>query len=338
MTSIELVSSKKFQAHKQAVVDLVVLNANLLASSGLDDSIRIWDISSAEEVDTLEYPTGWCGGLTRTSDGKLVVAYINERMKIWDPSSRQVAIWDAIEHERFSKVTTLRDGRIVAAEDGGNVSIINPDKGTLEVKLECYDDLVGYRGDIWVGGLSELKDGRLATSCDCFDDTFLWDLAVVEDAKKLAEQFGIVQGLTLLPRGLVAGHDKHENFIALKQQAKPLPDRLHAPRVSEFVALDNGEIAAVEQQNHIGIYEAVGRTKRIDKRAHDENIAAVTKCSSGLLATACIGNSVRIWDVSTFEELARYKLEARATCLSVLPTGELMAGDDRGQIHVLGVH
>jgi WD40 repeat protein len=56
-----------------------------LASGGADNSIKIWDVSSARELRPLAGHTGWVKALAVSRDGKWLASGSNDRsVRVWD--------------------------------------------------------------------------------------------------------------------------------------------------------------------------------------------------------------------------------------------------------------
>jgi WD40 repeat protein len=55
----------------------------------------------------------------------------------------------------------------------------------------------------------------------------------------------------------------------------------------------------------------------------------------GRLVSGADDKTIRVWDLSTLREITRLEVDAAVPCLSVLPDGRLVAGDQMGRLHWL---
>ena len=66
-------------------------------------------------------------------------------------------------------------------------------------------------------------------------------------------------------------------------------------------------------------------------------VHALAVLATGNLASGSGDNTVRVWDPATCAEIVRLEVDAPVHCLAALPNGRLVAGDSRGQLHLLEV-
>jgi WD40 repeat protein len=62
-----------------------------LASGGFDYTVRIWDASTGELLQTLDQPSNWTFGVSWSDDGsKIAAASVDHKVRIWDVASEQL--------------------------------------------------------------------------------------------------------------------------------------------------------------------------------------------------------------------------------------------------------
>ena len=77
-----------------------------LASGSLDDTVRLWDVSTGEHLQTFEGHTGWGRSVTFSPDGTtLASASEDDTMLLWD--LRRATTWGGIKHVRVDGTRQL---------------------------------------------------------------------------------------------------------------------------------------------------------------------------------------------------------------------------------------
>ena len=64
---------------------------------------------------------------------------------------------------------------------------------------------------------------------------------------------------------------------------------------------------------------------------------ALALLPDGRLASGSWDNTVRLWDMNTGAEITRLEVDAAVFCLTALPEGGLVAGDNSGRLHWLEI-
>lgn len=93
-------------------------DGKLLASSSHDERIRLWDVTTGEQIRTIRVNHANCHSLSFSPDGRLLAAaYLDDRVGIWYVKTGELAI-DLPKHEgRVVDVAFSPDGETIASSD-----------------------------------------------------------------------------------------------------------------------------------------------------------------------------------------------------------------------------
>ena len=91
-----------------------------LASSSEDQTIRIWDMSSAECVSVLPDPDH-CGAVAWSPDSKTLAA-AGKRIRLWNTDTAESRVF-AEANESFSSISWSKDGQKLAATSSASLTV-----------------------------------------------------------------------------------------------------------------------------------------------------------------------------------------------------------------------
>lgn len=100
--------------HKDIINDLAISHqGRLLATSSWDNTVKLWDVRTGRELDTLRgQMVGFTSVAFTPDDSRLVAGAWDGSVSLWDTSNRQlVATWKA--HQRHSLVSFADAGRVL---------------------------------------------------------------------------------------------------------------------------------------------------------------------------------------------------------------------------------
>ena len=277
-----------------------------LATASWDRTVRLWDVGTGS-ADVIA-GHGYLSSMALSPDGATVggagVNQPNNPVYLWDVATQtQIAI---LEHE--SEVKTLSfspDGTTLACGSWDN-SITLWDMMTREriaTLGQVFDSKTPSISGAWINSLSFSSDGSKLASGSSDRTVKLWDLAT---RKRLA----------------TLGHTSTISAVAFSRDGTALAS-----------GLENGQVELwdVETGTRIGTLGSVGL-------AGSRSITSVTFSPSGAIL-ASGSRVVRLWDVSTTEEVASLVPHERAGASAVAfsPDGTLLASSASRIIRVWDV-
>jgi WD40 repeat protein len=168
-------------------------DGSILASAG-GHRPRLWNVTSGEQIATLESHSFGASSLALSPDGKtLATAGVNE-LKLWDVASGKLRFRLEGIHGHTYALTFTPDGRSLIS--GGNNCHARPGNGQQSVELNVWDVASGERRAYFPGKLPTIRslavspDGKTLATGSWKDNIYLWELSAARPISKVAEKAG----------------------------------------------------------------------------------------------------------------------------------------------------
>ncbi len=202
----------EFQAHSEGVSCLAISpDGQILASGSYDDTIKLWRLSTGEEISTLTGHSDDVESVAFHPDGEILASGSYDRtIKLWQLSTGK-------------KIRTLRghseDIESVAFSPNGQILTSGGDDNEIKLwQLSTGNELHTLRGHserVWSVAFS--ADGQMLASGSGDNTIKLWHLATGQEVKTLWGHSGYVSAVAFCADGeiLVSGSD--DNTIKLWQ-------------------------------------------------------------------------------------------------------------------------
>lgn len=192
-------STKVFKGHSNGVMCLQ-FDDNILATGSYDATIKIWDIETGEELQTLRGHTSGIRAL-QFDDMKLISGSLDKTLKVWN--WRTGECMSTYQGHTEGIITLHFDGNILASGSvDKTVKIWNfEDKSTFSLK--------GHKD--WVNAVKvDIKSRTvLSASDDC--TVRLWDLDTKSVMRTFEGHVGQVQQVLPMPEDYEPEEDNHEH-------------------------------------------------------------------------------------------------------------------------------
>jgi WD40 repeat protein len=332
-----------FEGHTAPVCSLAFSpDGRLLASASNDATVRLWDPTTGQAVKTLRgqrtaLSSVACFGVHSTvafsPDGKaLATGGGDGTVRLWDTATKQVSALLRGHKAAVMAVAFTPDGR----------SLVSGDQvGTLK----RWDVAAGPGPDALIGHKAALSsvawspDGNTLAVADTYDHTVkLWDMASRRQVAVLKGHTGPVWYVTFAPGGqtLATSDDHKVRLWDVTSQEK----RIDFPQDGGECMADfspDGKLLAVSG-NGTG-------TARIWDLASRREVVQLAPgypakfSPDGRLLAGCGGDTVRLWDVGTWQQVAtlRGRTDA-AVSLAFAPDSRTLAvGEAEGTLRLWDV-
>ncbi|MDQ7027708.1 MAG: hypothetical protein Q9P44_19370 [Anaerolineae bacterium] len=286
------------------VTDLAFTDdGNTLFSTGLDDVLRQWDVSTGEQISTFEANLR-LQDMAITDDGQWVTAggspstaqFRVGTLRVWDATSGDVvAEWTDLPSAVYNSAFNA-DGSLIVARVGNDLTVWDVTTGDMRFTIAGQDAfyvksvfsedgtvMVSHRSDRVIE-LWNVQDGSRITTLDA--DDLLMDLTIEHDGQTINIE-SIVSSLWIgalnnetMP-AFSNGHDERVNYVAFS------PDKA---RIASGGLDDSVIIWDVNTGENLG--RLTGFASPFGQLSHHPN--------GTVLATAVTEDEVvQVWDIAT---------------------------------------
>ncbi len=202
----------KFKAHSEGVSCLAISpDGQILASGSYDDTIKLWQLSTGEEIATLVGHSDDVESVAFHPDGEILASGSYDRtIKLWQLSTGKNIRTLSGNSEDIESVAFSPNGQILAS--GGDDNTIKLWQLTTGNELHS---LRGHSETVWSVAFS--ADGQMLASGSSDNTIKLWHLATGQEVKTLWGHSGYVSKVAFCADGemLVSGSD--DNTIKVWQ-------------------------------------------------------------------------------------------------------------------------
>ena len=270
-----------------ASVNAVAAQANLLASTSDDKSIRLWQL-----------PNGTACGefLGHTGAVKAVAFYPHHPILASGSQDRSIKLWDC-QTEQVIQTLVGHSGTVNALAFSPDAEILASGSSDKTVKFwrtgECFATLNGHR--LAVNAIAFSPDGREIASASTDSTVRIWNL----EGKCLQSLTGhtqAVRAIAFSPSGLLAsGGDGPIRLWHLDQgNSRLLPG--HPWAVSALLFSSDGQyLISASWDKTIKIWQVETGEELCALTGHTDSITSIT-LADGLLASSSKDKTVKLWD------------------------------------------
>lgn len=280
-----------------------------LASGSTDQSVALWDLGKKGPPRLLRGHVRWVQAVAFSPAGDVVASGSFDRsVRLWDAKTGRLKHLFAAEGHWIWAVAFQPDGGMLAAGSAdGSIYLWELDDRQFAGVLS------GPRSG--VRSLAYSADGTRLVAGD--DEGMLhgWETATKAHLWSLAAQVGRIQSVAHHPSAAqvaVAGAGGVAIWdVAGDATGGKLALRLPAAAATCAAYSEDGEVLAVGgEDGKVSLWPAARGERRREWRAHRGALAALAfRPGTRLLATASLGNDIRLWDVESGKEVSVLRLD-----------------------------
>ncbi|MFL5341926.1 MAG: WD40 repeat domain-containing protein, partial [Gemmataceae bacterium] len=233
-------------------------DGKLIAASGLDRSIRLWDAETGAEVRTLEGHSQTAWEAYFTPDGHTLISIGEDStIRFWNVSNGKEIGQLAGHPGPVWSMAITADGRLLAT-GGSDGSIRVWDLTTGRLRRACEGQ---HNGGVWPLAFS--PDGRTLASGGWQDNkVYLWEVATGKKRRQVPHPTGS-KSMVFLPDGctlVTAGNDQTIRFWCLLGGAEKEPLEGHKGAVNALALSPDGQtLISASADNTVRAWSLKGR-------------------------------------------------------------------------------
>ncbi|MBN1991084.1 MAG: HAMP domain-containing protein [Anaerolineae bacterium] len=291
-----------------------------LATGGIDQTVRLWDVATGQEVNRLIHPDA-VGGVSFSPDGQLLATIGGDLVvRMWETASgREVA--QMVHQDDLNDLDFSPDGQWLAtATPGGEVVIWETATGrqvlTVSEDLEYVNDLEFSPDGQWLATASDDGLGRL------------WNPATGQEVISL-EHDGWVTVITFSPDSELVTTVSEDNAVRIWEAAtgRLLAELPHDGWASDAVFSPDGQRLATASADRMVRVWDVATGQEIIRLEHDKPVPVVLFSPTGrqLLAFETDTSWANLWDLNTQSLIAELSHDAILDDFDFSPDGEYVA-------------
>ncbi|MBI1916106.1 MAG: WD40 repeat domain-containing protein [Planctomycetes bacterium] len=281
-----------FEGHTDAVLCVALSpDGRLALSGGQDDTVRLWDVKTARQLQCLEGHTGAVRGVAFSPDGRRALSCGDDRsVRLWDLRGTR----DSGSGKELRRLTGHVDRvRCLTFSPNGRHALSGGDDRTLRlwdvekgVSLRTFS---GYNRPVMC--VCVAPDGRRAVSGDAGGEVRVWDLASGRELANWEAHRKGVRCVAFSPDGrrVLSGGDDRTARLWDAANGKPL---------RAFEGHENPVLFVAFSVDGRTVYSVAGQSETPE-------------------------NFLRAWDVEKGKEVIRLGGEARVWCAALAVDGSL---------------
>ncbi|EGJ34960.1 MULTISPECIES: caspase family protein [Moorena] len=277
-----------------------------LASGSDDNTIKLWNLETGEEIRTLIGHTETVHSVSFSRDGQtLASGSYDNTIKLWDPKTGKV-IRTLIGHtEVVRSVSFSRDGQTLASgSDDNTIKLWNLETG------KTIRTLIGHTETVM--SVSFSRDGQTLASGSTDNTIKLWDPKTGEVIRTLIGHTGRVNSVSFSRDGQTLASESDDHTIKLWNletgaEIHTLQGHDHFFRSVSF-SRDGQTLASGGSDHIIKLWDP--KTGEVIRTliGHNDDVMSVSFSPDGqTLASGSDDNTIKLWNLETRREIRTLK-------------------------------
>ena len=292
-------NERTLKGHTHRVMGCAVTpDGRRLVSASWDNTLKVWDLVSGQQVATLEGHGAGVNGCAVTADGRHVVSASRDNtLKVWDLElGQQVATLGSHGDSVKSCVVTPDGRRVVSASGDCSLKVWDLESGQQVATLQGHGSVVT--------SCAVTPDGRrvVSTSDDC--TLRMWDLETGQQVAMLEGHGGGVNGCAVTPDGqfMVSAFDGRTLTVWDLETGRQVATlEGHKQWVNDCVVTPDGRrVVSASDDRTLKVWdlESGQQVASLEGHAHGVTGCAVTPDGRHVVS-ASRDNTLKVWDLES---------------------------------------
>ncbi len=319
------ITGKTFSAegHYDSVTAVAITpNGKQLISGSKDNTIRIWDIETGENTNTLKGHEGWIQAVTVTPNGDQVISGSTDgTVCIWDiKTGGKLKTLKGHKTAVYALDVSLNGKQIVSGSDDGIIRIWDIDNSDNNKILN------GHWGS--VRAITIIPNKKQVVSGSADGTIRIWDMETGESIRTLG-QYGVsIYAIALSPNGkqIVSGSNDGFVYIWDIETGKILKtSERHKKAVDTVAVTSNGEqIVSGSKDCIIHVWDiTTGKKLKTMSGQKSEVYAVALTPNRKQVVSGLKDGTIRIWDLKTNKILRTLERHERTVyTVALTPNGK----------------
>ena len=294
-------------------------NGQRIASSGEDNTIKVWDAATGMEVMTISGHRSPIRSVVFSPDGKEIVSGSSDKaIKVWDGATGDERMTLHGHENVVESVSFSPAGRRIFSRSRNSIKVWDAATG---------HELTTFHGHVdGIFSMALSPDGERIVSDGWDGAVKVWDAVTGDELKTLNGHEGNVYSVAFSPDGkrIVSGsHDKTVRVWDAVTGAEMMTLRGHEGYV-HCVALspDGKQIISGSMDNTARVWDATTGVEVMTLRGHSDRIQSVAFSVDGRrIISASFDGTVKLWDATIDREVTTLHADKHVCSVAVSPDG-----------------
>ena len=303
-----------------------------LASTLWENTIKIWDVTTGDNVATLTGHLDSVNSVSFSPDGKLLASVSKDcTIKLWDVAMDKAKIthWaftNPASKSLRSYVSCVKfspDGRTIASESQDGIELWDIVSGKEKLTFKGTP--------VPVFSVSFSPDGKLLASASQNNAIKLWDITAGKEKNSFTGHKGYITSVSFSPDGKLLASASEDKTIKLwdvvvGNEVRTLTGHTKVVTSIDF-SPDGKLLASASEDDTIKLWDVVVGNEKITFAGHKGRVTSLNFSPNGkLLASASEDDTIKLWDVVTGNEKITLRGEMRrVTSVRFSPDGKILA-------------
>ncbi len=306
-----------------------------IISGGRDQTVKIWDAESGQELRTLKGHENWVVSVAISPDGQRIISGSwDETVKIWDAESGEELRTLRGHEGQVNSVAISPDGqRVISGGDDMTIRIWDAESGEVVRTLRGHEDKVF--------SVAIRPDGQRIISGSQDQTIKIWDAESGEEVRTLRGHKSWVMTVAISPDGerIVSG-DGDNCTIKIwdaesGEEVRTL--RGHKSWVLSVTFSPDGQRIVSSGDDTVKIWDAELDKERRILKGHKSGVTSVAFSPDGKrIISGALDKTIKIWDTESGKELRILSgHESRVYSVAISPDGQrIISGDQDKTIKI----